>query len=297
MGQPPFGIDYAWGRPSESSLKSNHVQFAMRYLSHDDSKNLTLGEAEWLAKLGIWCGVVWETTANRMLSGYNGGVADAEEAARQANACGMPSDRPIYFACDWDASTSQQDEIDAYLKGCASVIGLNRVGMYAGYHPLSRSFNNGTITYGWQTYAWSGGNVSSRAHIYQYSNGHNMGGCDVDYNYAYAEDIGQWKPGESPGTMALSTDDVKKILRTDNIIPATNTDYDNPTGDNPYWSWQFHVYDVGQRARVIEDAVKAINAVPLTDAQIDAIAQKVAEKVTPGLAEMLADELAQRLAE
>src|SRR5438067_13461465 len=98
------GVDYPWSHPAPAALRAAGIGFAMRYLSTDASKNLTRSEADALAAEGIWVGVVWETTATRMLSGYAGGAADAATALRQANACGMPPGRPIYFAADFDVT-------------------------------------------------------------------------------------------------------------------------------------------------------------------------------------------------
>ncbi|MGI8333923.1 glycoside hydrolase domain-containing protein [Actinomadura scrupuli] len=194
-----FGIDYAWGRPSITALKNAGVKFVARYLSHDTSgKNLTADEARKLSDAGIWIVVVWETTASRALAGRAAGVADAKAAAAQAKACGMPSGRPIYFAVDFDATSSQQDEIHAYLDGAASVLGRGRIGVYAGYGPVRRAFNAKKITYAWQTYAWSGGNWDSRAQLQQYSNNHTVGGVDCDYDRAMKSDYGQWRVGVSP---------------------------------------------------------------------------------------------------
>jgi hypothetical protein len=193
-----FGVDYAWGRPGVTALKAAGVKFACRYLSHDGSKNLSRSEAKQLSDAGIWIVVVWETTASRALSGRSGGIADAQEAARQAAACGMPSDRPIYFAVDWDASSGQQPLIKAYLDGAASVLGRARVGMYAGYGPIKRAFDAGTITWGWQTYAWSGGRWDKRAQLQQYSNDHTINGLGLDYDRAVADDYGQWRIGATP---------------------------------------------------------------------------------------------------
>jgi hypothetical protein len=195
-----FGIDYAWGRPGPAALQHAGVKFVARYLSHDSGKNLSRAEAELLSDSGISIVVVWETTASRALSGKAGGVADAKDADRQAKACGMPGGRPIYFAVDWDASTSQQAAINAYLDGAASVLGRDRVGLYAGYGPISRAFSAKKISYGWQTYAWSGGRWDSRAQLQQYSNGHTLNGVGVDYNHAVKADYGQWRVGVSPTT-------------------------------------------------------------------------------------------------
>ncbi|WP_243718793.1 glycoside hydrolase domain-containing protein [Actinomadura sp. KC06] len=194
-----FGVDYAWGRPGTSALKRAGAKFACRYLSHDTTgKNLTRAEADELSEAGIWLVVVWETTAKRPLDGRAAGAADAVDAAAQAEACGMPDDRPIYFAADWDASPGQQDEINAYLDGAASVIGRGRVGLYAGHGPMKRAFDAEKIAYGWQTYAWSGGRWDARAQLQQYSNDHEINGVAVDYDRAVHGDYGQWRVGVSP---------------------------------------------------------------------------------------------------
>jgi hypothetical protein len=186
-----FGLDWAWGSPSTSALKEHGVRFAARYLSHDGGKNLSAVEAKRLAAAGIDVVVVWETTANRALGGENAGRVDAFEALRQAKACGIPSDRPIYFAVDFDGTVGQ---VAAYFRGAAAVLGRNRVGVYGSARIVSGLVGGSSVRWGWQTYAWSGGAVSPKAHLYQYSNGHRVGGVSCDYNKALADDFGQWRP-------------------------------------------------------------------------------------------------------
>jgi Domain of unknown function (DUF1906) len=206
-----FGIDHAGGRPPISALIKANVQFVCRYLSHNPEKNLTPTEAAELGRAGIWIVVVWETTAQRALSGHAGGAADAREALKQAERCGMPRDRPIFFAVDWDAQPSHQDEINAYLDGAASVLGRERVGLYAGYNPMRRAFDARKIAWGWQTYAWSAGHWDNRAHLQQYKNDQRIGGRGVDFNRATADDYGQWKPGVSPGEDEVKPGDIDAI--------------------------------------------------------------------------------------
>jgi Domain of unknown function (DUF1906) len=195
----PEGVDYAFGRPSTAALKAAGVRFVCRYLSHSPSKNLTHSEARRLSDAGIWIVVVWETTARRALDGRSAGAADARVARDQARACGMPEDRPVYFAVDWDASSGQQSRINAYLDGAASVLGKARVGIYGGYGPVKRALDGGHATWAWQTYAWSGGRWDHRAHLQQYSNDHTVGGVDCDYDRAEKDDYGQWRIGVTPG--------------------------------------------------------------------------------------------------
>jgi glycoside hydrolase-like protein len=193
MSVEVFGIDYAWSKPAVDDLLAAKVKFVCRYLSHDTTgKNLSPQEAKKLINAGISIVVVWESSKNRALKGYGAGVSDAKDARTQALSCGLPDDRPIYFAVDFDAPEGQQVLIDSYLRGVASVIGLRRTGLYAGYYVIKRAFNHNVIKWGWQTSAWSGGNWDSRAHIRQYENDKKLGGVGVDYNKAVKYDYGQW---------------------------------------------------------------------------------------------------------
>jgi Domain of unknown function (DUF1906) len=196
-----FGVDYAWGRPGATALKTAGAQFACRYLSHDTTgKNLSRSEADELAAAGIWIVVVWEDSADRALQGHAAGVADAIAAASQAAGCGMPGDRPIYFAVDFDATPAQQATINAYLDGAASVLGRQRIGIYGGFGPVSRAMAAGHAAWGWQTYAWSSSNWWAGAHINQYLNDQVINGVGLDYDRALTTDYGQWMPGISPAT-------------------------------------------------------------------------------------------------
>lgn len=198
MAAVAFGIDYEFGPPSIAAFKKAGVKFACRYLSHYPTKNLTKSEAKLLSDAGIEIVVVWEDSASRALGGYAVGRADAQAALALARAIGMPENRPIYFAVDWDASPSQQDAINAYLDGAASALGRARVGIYGGYGPVSRAMGGGKAAWGWQTYAWSSGDWCKGIHIRQYSNDHIIGGVSCDYDDAMQNDYGQWRVGASP---------------------------------------------------------------------------------------------------
>lgn len=303
---PVFGVDYAWGRPGAAALKKAGVRFACRYLSHDTTgKNLTPAEARQLSDAGIWVVVVWEATASRALAGQVAGAADARAAAVQAAACGMPDDRPIYFAADWDASQAQQAAINAYLDGAASVLGKDRTGLYGGYGPVKRALDGGHCAWAWQTYAWSGGRWDSRAQLQQYSNDHTINGVGLDFDRATTDDFGQWKVGESP--MALTADDIEKIRKavweSDKApVPPGVTPGTNPT-------WQYINLMRETYGRVLETkglvAAIAAQADDVDEAAIvkgvlaglapGVIAAAVVEALPPDLASQVVDELKARL--
>lgn len=190
-----LGVDYPWTHPDPAALQSAGVAFAMRYLSTDPSKNLSRAEAEALAAHGIWCGVVWETTAGRALAGYAAGVSDAHTAAAQAAACGMPGSRPIYFAVDTD---TDWPSVQPYFAGVTSVLGASRTGVYGGLRIVQGAAGSGLVSWFWQASAWSGGVWDGRAHIRQPYQTVTIGGVDCDRDEAMTSDYGQWMPGISP---------------------------------------------------------------------------------------------------
>lgn len=201
------GLDYAGGIPGGAAIAAAGYRFVCRYLASGGpglpGKLLTPAEADDLRANGIDIVSNWETTADRMLDGYEAGRSDAQAALNQALACGGSASRPIYFSADFDATPEQQTPINAYLQGAATVLGTNNVGIYGGYWPVSRALDAGAATWGWQTQAWSGGNQDPRINIlqnvslgYAYVNGVE---CDIDQSLT--ADFGQWSLG---GDMQLS---------------------------------------------------------------------------------------------
>ena len=216
-----FGLDYVAGPPLDAMHQAG-VTFVCRYLSEVNAqtvlKLLTAGEAKMLSEAGIAIVSNYEWYATRPLEGASAGADDAHIAASQHAGCGGPADRPIYFSVDFDMTAAEESAVGAYFKGVASVIGLPRTGAYGSAGVLKYLFDNHLITWGWQTYAWSGGEWEARAHIQQYQNGVVLAGHSVDYDRATVADFGQWKVGG--GTMIPQgwTDD-GHTLRSPNTVP------------------------------------------------------------------------------
>jgi peptidoglycan hydrolase-like protein with peptidoglycan-binding domain len=139
----------------------------------------------------------------------------------------MPAGRPIYFAVDWDATDAQKPAIANYLKGAAQALGgKQHVGVYGSYYVVKYMLDHDVVDYGWQTYAWSGGLRDKRAQIYQRLNGQHLAGLSVDFNTAYHEDFGQWRPGHighAPAFPFPATD----------YIAVKNGDSHAHSGDDP----------------------------------------------------------------
>ena len=185
-----FGIDYAWGTPNVSAFKSAGVTFVCRYVSTPgNSKNITKSEARSLSRAGFDIVLVFETTGTRASAGYAAGQRDARSARSQALAVGWPKDGVLYFAVDFDANPGQ---VVSYFDGVASVLGHDHCGPYAGVRVVSALHDRG-FKFSWSTYAWSGGAVDPRTSLYQFSNGHNVGGVDSDYDRSLKSYFGQFR--------------------------------------------------------------------------------------------------------
>ena len=189
-----FGLDYSMGMPAIADMKAAGVEFVCRYVGYTSpelpqTKILTRAEASSITRAGMALVSNWEWTADRALQGYDIGRWDAQEADKRHRACGGPADRPIYFSVDDGVNGALTAD---YFRGIASVIGLARTAAYGDDQVLAYLFDNKLITWGWQTYAWSGGAWEPRAHIQQYANGMSMSGLQVDWNRSMKTDFGQW---------------------------------------------------------------------------------------------------------
>jgi len=195
MAQWVEGLDYAWIHVPIPAMRQYGAKFVCRYLSNDSNKNLSIREAKDLSDANIWMVVVRETTANRATAGYDAGAIDARQALMQARTIGMPKDRPIYFAVDFDAAGP---EVLEYFKGIASQMPVSQIGIYGGLRSVRYLHSKGRVKWVWQTYAWSGGLWHSTTHIRQYKNDIKVGGIDCDADRALLPDYGQWMPGKYP---------------------------------------------------------------------------------------------------
>jgi hypothetical protein len=199
-----LGVDYSFARPGGAAIRGAGFNFACRYFASSVAKRISAAEVADLFANGLGIPMVFEDYANPLqnhpgLSAYNAGVADAQLAVAQAGSVNFPTSLPIYFAVDFDVPDYAPQSSDAraklgpfgdYFAGVNSVLGLSRSGGYGGYYLIKRLFDAGLISYGWQTLAWSGGQIDSRIHIYQNGKSALNGSCDVDESRQ--TNFGQW---------------------------------------------------------------------------------------------------------
>jgi peptidoglycan hydrolase-like protein with peptidoglycan-binding domain len=198
------GVDYAFAVPSAAALKAAGISFAVRYVSTDPAKDLTVAEASALHAAGISVGLVWETTGTEAQEGYAQGMSDAAAARAAADALGFPASLPIYYAVDFNATEAQMPTVLDYLHGAADAAGAkDLVGVYGSYSVVEAAYAAG-FTFLWQTLAWSNGAWSAHATLRQLNVGQEIDGVAVDLDQAMTASYGQWQPASAPAPAAAA---------------------------------------------------------------------------------------------
>lgn len=200
------GIDFSatpWsGSPTVASLQAKGLKFVGRYAVGDKSpsgRGITAEEYRRWVEAGIDVFLYWQTTTNWMLGGFDAGVAGARNAQLNIRGAGMPEDTPVYFAVDFDAALWQMPAIHECLRGAASVLGWDRIGVYGGWLVIEECSKAGTAKWFCQTLAWMyGRGWHPKAHIHQYGFNVYIDGTNVDLCRATSENFGQATPPAEP---------------------------------------------------------------------------------------------------
>ena len=221
------GVDYSSSHPTPAQLKAAGKSFAVRYLTGTTSaspggKNLTPTEAKALQAAGIDLVSNVETTGGFLLNGYDATARLADACWRQHTWCGGPDARPLIFSLDLNATLNQYKTALQGLKGAGSAIGWGNVGMYGGLEQVDWAAQDG-VRWLWQTYAWSYGQVSKHAQLYQYRNGVTLGSGLVDYDRALTTDFGQWAATTEDLSMADAQDILDKLHAIEKALTVDGT--------------------------------------------------------------------------
>lgn len=168
--QFPAAVDYSVARPAPLSIKMAGYTGVMRYLGVDN-RCIGWGERNALLSAGLGIGFVYETSANRTLSGLSAGKSDAHMANGYADLLGIPKTHPLVIVTiDFQASDAQiRGPIADYAHG-AITESERPVRPYGHYRALEILCGElGLYPCGWQCAAWSG-------------TGSGSGGYGVDVN-------------------------------------------------------------------------------------------------------------------
>lgn len=190
------GFDYSFARPSPPQMAAAGIKAVGRYLwpSSVGDKGVSVQEIQalWATGVGVWLG--YEASSGNHLKGAAQGTIDGRAAQDLLNRLApvVPSNWPVYFACDQEVRDDQVPIVIAYLN--AAKAECPGASCYA-----QQSVVDTWERWSWQTTAWSPG-VSVHAAIYQYEINQTFNGSAVDYNQILSQASAGilWPPGHTP---------------------------------------------------------------------------------------------------
>ena len=203
----PLGVllDYAAGVIPASDLRASGAAGAIRYVSDRRpggqwmlGKPILLPEARDLYQNGlkiVSCYQFGKQDTADWLGGQAAGVAHAKRGWQLHVAAGGSYGAPIYASIDDDPTSDQYKlQVAPYLRGWESVLGHQRVGVYANSKTIDWALQDGLGSYFWQHNWGSPGKVAHPgAHLHQVEiDKRSVGGVGVDINHILQPRFGQW---------------------------------------------------------------------------------------------------------
>jgi hypothetical protein len=197
-------LDYAAGVISAGDLRASGALGAIRYVSDRrpggdwmKGKPIQLPEARDLYHSGlkiVSCYQYGKQDSADWLGGQAAGVRHAQRGWQLHIAAGGSYGAPIYASIDDDPTPDQYRQLVApYLKGWESVIGHQRLGVYANAPTIEWARQDGLGSYYWQHNWGSKGVVHPAAHLHQLEiDKRSVGGVGVDVNQILKPNFGQW---------------------------------------------------------------------------------------------------------
>jgi len=198
-------LDYAAGVIPASQIRAAGAAGAIRYVSDRRpggawmlGKPIELSEARDLNHNGlkiVSCYQYGKQSSADWLGGQSAGVTHARRGGQLHSAAGGPAGAPIYASIDDDPSYEQyKSQVAPYLRGWESVIGHQRVGVYANSKTIDWALHDGLGSYFWQ-HNWGSphGYTHPAANLHQVEiDKRNVGGVGVDLNNICKPQFGQW---------------------------------------------------------------------------------------------------------
>ncbi|MDR3664083.1 MAG: DUF1906 domain-containing protein [Mycobacterium sp.] len=203
----PLGVllDYAAGVIKAADIRAAGALGAIRYVSDRRpggewmlGKPIELPEARDLYQSSlkiVSCYQYGKATNADWLGGQAAGVQHAQRGFQLHTAAGGPVGAPIYASIDDDPTPAQyKAQVAPYLRGWESVLGHQRVGVYANSKTIEWALQDGLGSYFWQ-HNWGspGGTPHQAAALHQVEiDKQHVGGVGVDINNLLKPQFGQW---------------------------------------------------------------------------------------------------------
>jgi hypothetical protein len=176
------------------ALKAAGMEFVGRYIN-GSWKRMVPAEAAIIASAGLKIFSIYQTTAKMALG--SDGNKHGEAATKLAIALDQPAGSTIYFAVDFDANIGDFPTIKKFFKDVRNTMGTNyKLGIYGSFSTMMDAEIYKYAEKFFQTYAWSDGKLYSKYHVYQYRNGVEISGIEVDKCQGDLDTMGLWVPGK-----------------------------------------------------------------------------------------------------
>lgn len=205
-------IDYSAGVPSAAAVRAAGYRGVIRYCSQPRAdwmhgKPLTLAETEDMRSAGlniVSCYQYGKGEGSDWKGGYDAGVHHATVGLRLHREAGGPDGAPIYMSIDSNPTPGELDDrVLPFLRGCESVLGHGRTGVYCNAPTIDRALDAGVGRFFWQHDWGSDGRIHDAAHLHQRSDprskGRTVDGVGIDLDTILKADYGQWSGVGSSG--------------------------------------------------------------------------------------------------
>jgi hypothetical protein len=224
-----------------AAFRADGYMFVARYLVPSGWKALSQEEVEVISDAGLQIISVFETTANRPLSGREGGLEDGALAYRLAIDRKQLLGSTVYFAVDFDAIASQFNVIAEYLAAASEMLPGYNAGVYGSYTVVEEMGSRGVCSHFWQTYAWSRGKKSELRNVYQYENDIIAHGIGIDLNESYGNE-GWWNTNSLNPIQEEESNMPMKLeqWQWDMLYEVLGTAYNS---DQLSWEWMQKIVD------------------------------------------------------
>ena len=198
-------FDYSAGVIKASDIKAAGALGAIRYVSDRRpgaqwmlGKPIQIDEARDLYAAGLKIVSNYQfgkgVTAD-WLGGAAAGITHAKRGWELHTAAGGPVSAPIYVSIDDDPTSAQYaQQVAPYLRAWESVLGHQRVGVYANSKTIDWALQDGLGSWFWQ-HEWGTpeGFVHPAAHLHQFEiDARSVAGVGVDLNNILKPQFGQW---------------------------------------------------------------------------------------------------------
>lgn len=218
-------IDYSAGAPAAADITAAGHLGAVRYVSGRRpgaewmlGKPVTAAETQDFANHGLSVASVYQYGKDETADwkqGAAGTITHAPQAIAYHRAAGGPTGRPIYIAIDDNPTRAQYDsQIRPYLQAFQAALQAAgyQTGVYGNYNVIDWAVADGLGQYFWLHNWGSGGRIHPRTTLHQIRiDKDRIGGIGIDINNVYAQDWGQWTPGQTAPQLQQGIDALRDL--------------------------------------------------------------------------------------